>query len=343
MKTILIILDGISEDECKELNNMTPLEYANTPTLDKIINEGTHDKTYFYPSNRNPDSLVCILSILGIEESLIPKNRAYLESLAAGISVNDDDIVLRCNLVSIKNDKLESFNARGLTKTKMRDVLENIITDENIKFYHMSDYRNLLVMKKNEEILELEDILPHENLGQNIFDMLKYIKNINVLNHFVEENHFEFNDTEYMFYPWGVSEKTTLPSFLELYDKSCSCVCSAEIVRGIAKAMKIDLVYLKNATGDTNTDLLEKAKAVLDEIETHDVVIAHINGTDEVSHRKDLSGKIKFIEKIDREFLSEIYTNVVENTKIIIVSDHQTSSKTGKHEKGYVDIIKNMI
>jgi len=107
--------------------------------------------------------------------------------------------------------------------------------------------------------------------------------------------------------------------------------------------MKIDLAYLENATGDTDTDLVEKANAVLNEIKTHDVVIAHINGTDEASHRNDLYGKINFIEKIDKELLEEIYINSSKSTRIIILSDHQTSSKTGKHEKGYVDIIKNMI
>lgn len=343
MKTILIILDGISEDRCDELNNMTPIEYANTPIMDRIMNEGTHEKTCFCPSGRNPDSLVCILSILGVEKSLIPKNRAYLEALAAGINIEDDEVVLRCNLVSVGQDKLESFNARGLNKAIIENTLENIITDEKIKFYHLSDYRNLIVTKKNDEILNLVDIPPHENVGQNISDMLKYIKNIDVLNSFVKNNDFKLNDKRYMFYPWGVSEKISLPSFFKLHHKSCSCVCTTEIVRGIAKAMKIDLVNLENATGDTDTDLLEKAKAVLDEANTHDVVIAHINGTDEVSHRKDLNGKIKFIEKIDREFLNNIYINAWKTANIIIVSDHQTSSKTGKHEKGCVDIIKNII
>ena len=343
MKTILIILDGMSEGKFEQLNNMTPLEYANTPILDKIINGGTHEKTCFYPTNRDPDSLVCILSILGVEEKLIPKNRAYLEALAAGIDIADDEVVLRCNLVSIKNNKLESFNAKGLTNAKMRDVTKKIITDKNIKFYHISDYRNLIVLRKNEEILNLEDIPPHENVGHSINYMLNHIENINIINNFIEENRFNLNGADYMFYPWGVSEKITLPTFLELHDKSCSCVCSAEIVKGIAKAMKINLVHLENSTGDTDTDLLEKSKAVLNEIKNHDTVIAHINGTDEVSHRKDLLGKINFIEKIDREFLKEIYMNVGNTTKIIIVSDHQTSSLTGKHEKGYVDIIENMI
>jgi len=342
MKTILIILDGVSEEIIPELNNMSPLEYANTPTLNKIIKEGIHKKTTFYPLNRNPDSLNCILSILGLEESLIPKNRAYLEAIAAGINIEDDEVVLRCNLVSIKNNKLESFNGHGLSKSEMKCFVHNVKTRKEIKFYHISDYRSLIVVKKNKEITSLEDIPPHENMGQSMDDMFKHIKNIDILNEFVMENQTMTNNCNYMLYPWGVSEAVKLPSFSSLHNKSCSCVCSAEIVKGISQSMGIDLAKLKNSTGDVDTDLVEKSKAVLNEIKTHDVVIAHINGTDEISHRKDMQGKIEFIEKIDREFLSEIYKNVDKHIKIIIVSDHQTSTKTGKHEKGFVDIIMSI-
>jgi len=339
MKTILIILDGVSEEKNILLNNMTPLEYANTKVLNKIISEGSKSKTTFYPPNKEPDSLNCILSILGLEEILIPRNRAYLESLAAGIKVEEDEAVLRCNLVRIKDNVLESFNGCGLTSEEMKNFALNVKINNNIKFYHISDYRNLIVVKKNKDLSSLKDIPPHENIGQNIDEILENIKDINILNEFIVKNQFRFNGNNYMFYPWGISEAVKLPSFSSLHNKTCSCVASAEIVKGIAKAMEIDLVELKNSTGDTDTDLFEKAFAVLREIKTHDVVIAHINGTDEVSHRKDTFGKVKFIEKIDKEFLSEIYGNNDKNTKIIIVSDHQTSSITGKHEKGFVDVI----
>ena len=342
MKTIMVILDGLSEEKIPSLGLMTPLEYANTPTIDKMIKTGSRSKRTFYPRDRKPDSLNCILSILGVEERFIPENRAYLEAIAANINVEDDEAVLRCNLVSLKNDKLESFNGKGLSKSEMEEAANNVKTPEHIKFFHISNYRNIVVVKKNKQFLCLKDILPHENVGKSIETMLENIRQINLLNEFVETNKFKIHNNDYMFYPWGVSEAAVLPAFLNLHNKSCSCVCSAEIVRGIAKSMKIDLPNLKNATADVDTDLAEKASVVLSEIKTHDVVIAHINGTDEVSHRKDLPGKIKFIEKIDNEFLREIYEKT-HYTKIIIVSDHQTSTITGKHEKGLVDLIVNMV
>lgn len=343
MKDILVILDGASEERYVKLSNMSPLEYAYTPTLNKIMKKGIYKRSIFYPSGREPDSLSCILSILGVNEDAIPRNRAYLECLAADINVKEDEAAMRCNIISFKGGILESFNGMGLSKTKMYHVSENVVTANKLKFYHIGDYRNIIVVKKNKNFAELKDIPPHENLGKNMEYILSDIRKIDILNEFITANQFTYNQKNYMFYPWGISEPIELPEFYKLHNKSCSCVCGAQIVKGIAKAMKIDLVSLKCFTGDTDTELKKKAHCVLRELSEHDVVIAHINGTDEVSHRKDIKGKIDFIEKIDRDFLSEIYINADENVKITILSDHQTSCLTGRHEKGYVDVIAGMI
>ncbi len=338
MKTILVIIDGLSEDKIHELGNKTPLEFACTPFIDKIIEQGNHSQRTFYPSHRQPDSLNCILAMLGVDERYIPQNRAYLEALASDISVEHDEVVLRCNLISIKDGKMESFNGKNLTDEYMKKVSLNVKTTGEIKFYHISGYRNLIVLKKSREIMSMKNIPPHENVGSGMAEILSNFEHIEILKEFALRNEFSKNGSSYMFYPWGPSEYSEIPSFHELHNKSCSCVCSAEIVKGIAKAMKIDVVPLKNSTADVSTDLREKSSAVLKEIKNHDVVIAHINGTDEASHRKDLAEKISFIEKIDREFMSELYNNA-DGTKIIVVSDHQTSSLTGRHEKGNVDVI----
>lgn len=341
MKSILVILDGLSEEKLNILNNKTPLEYAYTPNIDKIIKKGTYENRKFYIEDRAPDSLSCILSLLGVNKHHIPKNRAYLEALSKDIKVSDDEVVLRCNLISIDNNKLESFNGKGLSTKEMQEFSKHIKTSEKVNFFHLSDYRNIITVKKSKEILSLLTMPPHENLGADMEKLLGQTSKINTLNEFIKDNSFKKNNKQYMFYPWGVSEKTNLPYFYSLYNKTCACICKADIMKGIAKAMSMDIPVLKNATGDVDTSLIEKAEAVINEIKTHDVVIAHINGTDEASHRKDMQGKISFIEKIDKEFIEKICS--IKDVKLIILSDHQTSSITGKHEKGFVDYICSLI
>lgn len=341
MKTVLIILDGASEEKIEELNFLTPMQYAKTPVLDKLTETGKYSRKIFFPKNRIPDSLICILTILGVNERLIPENRAYFEALAANIKVKDREAVLRCNLVSIEGGRLKSFNGEDLTKAEMKNFSNNVTTKNNLKFFHMSDYRNILVMDKGKLTYALSNMPPHENLGKPMDLLLENINN-DILKEFFHENKFSLRGMDYAFYPWGVSKKINLPSFYHIHKKTCSCICGAEIVKGISKAMDIELPELKYATADVDTDLSEKAEAVLSELQKSDYVIAHINGTDEVSHRKEIYGKVKFIERIDEEFLGVICKDI-KNTKIIVLSDHQTSSVTGKHGTGYVDVIETVI
>lgn len=337
---IMVILDGASEERIPELGNMTPMEYARTPFLDEMAVKGCISRRTFYPKGRKPDSLNCILSILGIDEKNIPYNRAYLEAVAADINIGKDEAVLRCNLVSLKDGRLDSFNGKNLTYEDMSRVSMRVKAEKDMKFEHLSEYRNLLVVKKSSGVLSLKDIHPHENVGMEVEYILENLNGVPMLRSFAERNRFTSNGSDYMFYPWGVSLPVKLPFFRELHHKSCSCVCSAPIVKGIAKAMKIDLADLKNATGDVDTDLKEKASAALRESAGHDVVLVHINGTDEASHRKDLEGKIRFIERIDSEFFKELKENL-KFADITVLSDHQTSTVTGKHEEGCVDIIQS--
>lgn len=337
MKKVLIIIDGLSEKNIAGLNDMQPLEYAYTPFIDKIIHEGFRTKKMYCPDGREPDSLGCILSILGVNGSLIPKNRAYLEAVAENIEVGEDEAALRCNLVSIKDHKLESFNGKGLTREEMRSASENIKT-KGIKFYHLNEYKNIIIAEKSEKLFSIKDMPPHENMGSSIESLLNQLEEIKELKEFINNNQFSVRGKNYMFYPWGVADKTVLPSFFKLFGRSASCICSADIMKGIAKSMKMDVPSLKSGTGDVDTDLKEKAETAINELKTHDTVIVHANGTDEASHRMDIKGKINFIERIDKELIKIIYENI-ENASMIIVSDHQTSSITGRHETGFVDYI----
>lgn len=339
-KQILIILDGVSEEKIPALSDKTPLEYANTQNLDKILGKSIFSKRIFYPKDLVPDSLNCIMTILGVPSKCIPKNRAYLEALATDIPVNDDEVVMRCNLITVKDGKLNSFNGGKLSKTEMEKLSNNLKNIDGISFHHMSEYRNLIVLKKSAQLLKLKDCPPHENVGKSMEFMLEDIKNIKILYDFIIKNTYKIDDLQYMLYPWGVATISKIPTFFELYHKRASLVAKAEIVKGIGKAMGINVAELKNATGDVDTDLSEKALAVINEIHNTDFVICHINGTDEVSHRKDYTAKVKFIEKIDKELFAPIFKNIDNNTKITILSDHRTSSLTGKHEYGFVEVIE---
>ena len=132
-----------------------------------------------------------------------------------------------------------------------------------------------------------------------------------------------------------------------------AAVCKAEIVRGIARALKMPVPDLPTATADIDTDICAKAGQTIKFLKDCDFVVTHFNGSDEAAHRYDYTGKADFITRIDEDFGSDeaahrydytgkanfitridedfigpVLKSVKEPLKILICGDHVTSSAT---------------
>ncbi len=341
MKSLLIIIDGLGDDLIPAFGYKSPFEYALHENMDKLAAKGIRGNISICEKDFIPESLKCILRLLGVSPKDFPTNRAYLELLAQHRDITEQEMVLRCNLVSVdKEGRLLSFNGEGLTSAQMKEAALLIAQGpNNIECVHLSGYRNLLIADKNIEFMEKMAVKPpHESVGENIEELLFNLKdNSLVLKDFLiqarEKLHkLEKYDVHYELYPWGASVRTVMQSFSHNHGgMQGAAICSAEIVKGIADSLKMERPNLLNATGETDTDLQEKATATLQMLRTHDFVLTHFNGSDEAAHRKKYKEKADFITRIDNEFLAEILTNITEATKIFICGDHGTSSLTGKH------------
>ena len=348
MKTLLVIIDGLGDDAIPELNGKTPFDYARHDNIDKLLKIGTRRYVSICEDDFMPESLGCILRLLGVQQRDFPRNRAYLELLAHDRDISEYEMVLRCNLISIDNTgRILSFNAQGLAPAEMEEAA--LIADAfrtNIEFLHLSHYRNLLIMDKKQDLLDNCLINPpHESLGANAYDLLADLKNNSLLiKNFIDETEkclegFNRNGVRYMFYPWGISERKTIPAFARLYGRKGGVVCATEIVKGIARAMHMEQPFICGGTADIDTDIAEKAKMTIELLDKEEFVLTHFNGADEAAHRYDFMGKADFISRIDREFFGQIVNRITEPTKVLLCGDHVTSSITGKHTKGDVPVV----
>ena len=84
-KILLILLDGIGDRIYKELGNLTPLEYANTPNLDRIAKLGASASVYPINPGMVPPSELAHFHLFGYEKDFYP-GRAVCESMGFGIT-----------------------------------------------------------------------------------------------------------------------------------------------------------------------------------------------------------------------------------------------------------------
>jgi 2,3-bisphosphoglycerate-independent phosphoglycerate mutase len=353
MKSLLIIIDGLGDDQVPALGYKTPFDYAKHENIDNIAAMGIKGNVDICGNEFIPESLKCILRLLGVQSKDFPTNRAYLELLAENRDITQEQMVLRCNLVSVdETGMLTSFNGEGLTRAEQAEAAA--ICDESlskIEFLHLSEYRNLLITPRNNDFIANIVIKPpHESVGENIGDLLGDLrKRSSMLVGFLEQarlklRKFEKNGIHYELYPWGVSVKTVMDSFSQRhFGMKGAAVCSAEIVKGIAFTLKMEAPKMVSATGETDTDLKEKAAVTTQMLKTNDFVMTHFNGSDEAAHRKNHHEKAEFITRIDEEFLAAVLSNITEATKVFICGDHGTSSVTGKHLAAPVPFVAGIV
>ena len=88
--------------------------------------------------------------------------------MANGRDISEYEMVLRCNLASVDEaGRLVSFNAMGLTAKEMAEAAAvcNKLW-QGIEFLHLSEYRNLLILDNDRQILHDCHIAPpHESMG----------------------------------------------------------------------------------------------------------------------------------------------------------------------------------
>jgi len=339
-KAILVIIDGLADKEIPQLEDQSTFAYARHDNLDHLAQEGIHGYMDACPSGFIPESMVCILNILGIDKAHFPPSRASLEIRSMGYSLADNEVVLRCNLVAIDHqNRIVSFNGGSLSKEEMKTASQRMgDCTSPVRFLPMAEYRNLLVLdKKYFNRLGVATFPPHECLGESVEELLdelfassQQIRDF-VWNSAERLKGLKKGELTYLFYPWGISERDDLPAFSEKYNRKAAAVCAADIARGIALGLGMDVPNLNGVTGDTDTDLLLKAKTACSLLKDYEFVFVHINGTDEASHRKDYMEKVRFIERIDEEFIGYLLANVESDTQIMICTDHATHPVDGKH------------
>ena len=130
MKGILVILDGLGDLPHKLLNDLTPLEAAQTPNLDFLAARGTLG--YMYPVKPGfiPESDEAIVSIFG--NDLISSSRGQLEARGSDLKMTRGDLAFRVNFGTIDNIEQGNIIDRRAGRT-LTTSEANILASEVVR------------------------------------------------------------------------------------------------------------------------------------------------------------------------------------------------------------------
>ncbi|MGI6372314.1 MAG: cofactor-independent phosphoglycerate mutase [Caldicoprobacterales bacterium] len=353
MKYIVILGDGMADIPMPELGNKTPLQCAKKPNMDSLARRGEVGLVRTVPKGMPPGSDVANLTTMGFDPRLYYTGRSPLEAVSMGIELTDTDVTLRCNLVTLSDDKdyesktMLDYSADEISSEEARiliDEIGNRFNGPNISFYPGISYRHCMVWSNGP--LDLDLTPPHDILEKPIGEFLpkgeinKIILEMMVESYQILKSH-PINQARISkglnpansIWLWGEGKKPSLPSFEEAYGKKGSVISAVDLVKGIGICADLRSVHVKGATGNIDTNFAGKAQAALKELESgQDFVYIHLEAPDECGHRREIHNKVKSIELIDSLVLGTLLDGLSKyDYKIMILPDHPTPLSLRTH------------
>lgn len=142
----------------ESLGNKTVLQHADIPYMDMLARCGRTGMLKTVQDGFHPGSEVANSAILGYDQNEVYEGRGPLEAASIGVSLADDDMAIRCNIICIEGDHIKNHSC-GRLETEEADVLvrylqEHLAADPEIvakygdvvHFYTGIQYRHLLVI-----------------------------------------------------------------------------------------------------------------------------------------------------------------------------------------------------
>lgn len=355
MKHIIILGDGMADEPIPELGDKTPMEVANTPTMDWLASHGRVGRLKTVPVGYHPGSEVANMSVLGYDLDKTFEGRGSLEAASIGVPLLEGEMAMRCNLICIENGIIKNHSAGHISNeeaAELIDFLNEQLADDDIRFYQGVSYRHLLKVKHGDKRIHCTP--PHDVPGTPFRDVLirpeaaeaqataDLLNGLILRSQKLLENHpvnikrkAEGKDAANSIWPWSPGYRPRMQTLMERFGIDSGVVISAvDLIRGIGVYAGLKPILVEGATGLWNTNYEGKVAAAVAALKDNDFVFLHIEASDEAGHEGDYNLKIKTIENLDSRVCKPILEAVQQMNEpitIAVLPDHPTPCRIRTH------------
>ncbi len=341
MKYAIILPDGAADEPVESLGGRTPLEAARKPNIDWVSINGRQGLVHTVPRGFAPGSDVATLSLFGYDPEVDYSGRAPLEAAARGIDIAQDELVFRCNFVTLVDDCMEDFTAGHISQREADLLIESLNAElggRSLRVFSGVSYRNLMVAHDATEG-RLQCTPPHDipnrPVGEylprgtgsewvcNIMNRARAILADHAVNH-VRRDLGENPATD--IWLWGQGRAKAVEPFEKRYRVRGAAIAAVDLIRGIARTVGMDVIDVEGATGFLDTNYAGKGDAAVGALDDYDLVVVHIEAPDEAGHLGNADEKVRAIERIDEHVVGPLLEKLQSFTewRILVAPDHPT-------------------
>ena len=379
LKIIYVILDGIGDLPHFSIDNLTPLEAANTPNLDNLAMNGMMGEVFTVGKGIAPQSDIAVFNMLGYNFKDVPYvGRGVVESIGCGIDLKDGDLSLRGNFATIdQNQKIidrragriiESKEAKSLCDTLNASI---VLKDSDASVVVIPTIAHRVTIRFRHKKIKLSDQITNTDPAYDKVDGIGIAKTdvseMKVLKSVPQDDDISskissdiVNDfSNQVYFISKIHPVNTSREERNLNPMNCILVRDAgntmphyppinqkyNMTVGCVVDMPVEIGISKILgmeiikAGNVN-DYVTKAKVTAKELEKYDMVYVHIKGPDEFGHDGDALGKKQNIEKIDSDFFGTLLRElIIENVVIVVSGDHSTPCIKKSHTDDPVPLL----
>ena len=356
MKYAVILYDGMADYPVPALGGKTPMMLAKKPNFDRLAQKAEVGLVRTVAEGLKPGSDVANLSVMGYDPKKYYTGRSPLEAVSIGVKMADDDIALRCNIVTLSDEEnydektMVDYSAGDISSEEAAEIIKTVqehFGGGEFDFYSGVSYRHCLIHHGG--TTELGNMTPpHDISGRVVGEYISKAPTAEKLTKMMRESYALLKDHPVnlkriaegkrpanSIWLWGEGKKPILPQFEDLYGVKGAVISAVDLLKGIGLAAGMLVPDVEGATGYIDTNFEGKAQAAVDALNNGcDLVYVHFEAPDECGHRNEPENKVRSIELIDEKVLP-IVLDGLEKTgddyKVMILPDHPTPIVTMTH------------
>jgi 2,3-bisphosphoglycerate-independent phosphoglycerate mutase len=379
LKLIYVLLDGIGDLPNPLLGNLTPLEVARTPNLDKLASNGCMGNVISVGKGIAPQSDIAVFNMLGYTF----KNGGYvgrgvIESIGCNIDFHEGDLALRGNFATVTEDLhlVDRRAGRQITRQEAEAICETlrdriIFTDKDASVVIEPTVSHRVIIRLRHTTLKLSENITNTDpaydkingigIAKATSDEMVMQKSIaqdetqnsklaaTLVNEFTDQairllKHHPINEERIK------TGKSPMNAILlrdpgsrfpkiDPIGKKYSVKVASLVDMPVEIGISKVLDMKAFEAGGIN-DYEQKAALSARIIEDFDILYVHIKGPDEFGHDGDAKGKTKNVEEIDSRFFGNLLNSLkVDDTTIVISGDHSTPCINKAHSDDPVPLL----
>lgn len=351
-KCILILLDGIGDRSHAQLDFQTPLQAAQTPSLDRMAALGSNGLYHAWAQGQALSSEDAHFAMFGYERSEFP-GRGALEALGAGVTLAPRDVAVLAHVASVRetdgclvleegmpwasNEEAEAvvneigeYEAGGVRIRFTRNKgLSGIVTLSGDVAPQVTDTDPIQEGRTLSEVRPWQEYSADPAAQRTAVALKAYLL---WAYHRLQSHPVNLSRMERGLRPINalVTQragrlKPILP-FRERYGLRGLSISSGLVYGGLSAYLGLD--FKKAAeSGDPASDIAERLIAAAEALEDYDFIHVHTKYADEAGHARDPLRKKEVIEALDRGIASVIEP-LMNNPELLLIvtADHSTPS-----------------